>query len=178
MPENFRTEEPQENIDLSSENNPDIFLSEDYRRSLDAMFQGLERTNELEFSLESKGSIENVKLPQLSRRNFLKAMAVGAAAVLAGGQAEAGPMEDLISARKKLGKEIGKAIIERTGIDMERIAEDNGFFAHTVIDNGKGPYIIHIGQIHESPSDPDTLEEKNKVLKIQKDIEKIVLELQ
>ncbi len=72
-----------------------------------------------------------------------------------------------------------KMFIEKTGYDMVSIAEKSGFTARLDVDNGTGPYIVHIGQKHIP-----TLAEKyysgetklyQDIISVQKNIELILL---
>lgn len=66
-------------------------------------------------------------------------------------------------------------IESRVGFDLSRVAADHEFVAQLQIDNGKGKYLVHIGQVHKIPkASQATIEE---VIKVQKDIESLLLEL-
>jgi len=67
--------------------------------------------------------------------------------------------------------QVQKELIKKTGIDVEEIAKRYGFKAELEIDNGDGPYIFHIGQLHRSPyEENETIEEIKKVVESQKNI--------
>ena len=66
-------------------------------------------------------------------------------------------------------------IAEKTGIDLNGISERHNFSAEMQVDNGGGPYIIHIGQVHEHPTDKTTaILSEGEVMGVQKDVEGIV----
>ncbi len=153
-------------------------ITEDLRRAADDIAQAVEMTNKLESAIECDKSEETLSShpAKLTRRGFLKLVGIGAAAVVGGAGLYKSGKE--VSKVEKGSK--GKIIEKRTGVDMEKIAEQNNFSAEMEIDNGTGPYIIHIGQVHEPPTGSDVERSlfKRKVIAVQKNIEKITLDLQ
>lgn len=66
-------------------------------------------------------------------------------------------------------------IESKVGFDLSKVAADHEFVTQLQIDNGKGKYLVHIGQVHKIPkASQETIEE---VIKVQKDIESLLLEL-
>ena len=76
-----------------------------------------------------------------------------------------------------------KAFIEKTGYDLETIALRSGFKVRLDVDNGSGPYILHIGQTHiqEQVAKVQSVEEqyeaKKQAISSQKKVEKALLAL-
>ncbi|HTE48581.1 MAG TPA: hypothetical protein VK675_01580 [Candidatus Paceibacterota bacterium] len=74
-------------------------------------------------------------------------------------------------------------LIKKTGLDMMSIAEKAGFTARLDVDNGEGPYIVHIGQSHLqkeatkvlSPEDQAQIEKQ--IIAAQIGIEQVLLAL-
>ncbi len=69
-------------------------------------------------------------------------------------------------------------IKDLTGVDLAAVAEKAGMQAILKIANGRGPYVVHIGQTHEHPmEDAYTFLRRSEIIESQKSIEQFLLAL-
>lgn len=137
-------------------------------------------TDTVEYFLERQKSETSSEKPpeqaapaKITRRNFLRGIAAVAGLALGGGVLYEAGKEGL---RRHKNATEGPEIMERTGVDLKKIAENYGFDADLEVDNANGPYIVHIGQKHAHPTDKaKTLMAKEEIIEVQKDIEGAVI---
>jgi hypothetical protein len=165
-----------------------------YNKEREAIVDGLVAQNRVINTVESfleeqtletssQDSVAGKKPVKTAKRSFLGRMALGATLILGTiiGSQQEGPEGQTDGAeRPRIAERAGADLNERMGFDLAETAESCNFDTELEVDNGKGPYIVDIGQIHNAAAGgilAENITDKNRdeIILTQQDIEKFIL---
>jgi len=158
-------------VEKELEGHKRVVESAENERLLEDIGKTIEETNAIESLIEAQQQeTQKKKIRKKGIKSFLRNVAIlmvasfGLSALYEG-------VTNIRSERE------GQTIERNIGFDLKESAEQYGFKLELQVDNGDGKYIIHIGQMHCS-LDGDSQMDVDEISEYQKNIEKVIIEMQ